>query len=253
MVYARRYRRRRRFGRVVRRRGRKPWRRRRRQLFRRPRNRARSLRNGSVQRPSMYRLPMYLPDRTRVTMKYSEVHTYDPALAGNAQRVFRLSSIWDPDQTGTGNSASGYTLWSPHYRRYSVINATYIFQWVDNGGTQSYTMYAYVADGTTAALPGTTALVTAVRPGLKRVNVVPGTHNYQPSIRGKVPIKSWINMNWRERAAIMGQVPAAEHSVYVTVGVYPTDTQTDPAAIDMQMTIYYDVLLYELIQPTTAE
>lgn len=255
MVYARRYRRRRRFGRTVRRRARKPWRmRRRRRYWRRPRGRARSLRNGTVQVPSMSRLPMYLPDRVRVAMKYTKVMNFDPAAGGTAQRVFRLTAPVDPDYTdvAVGPAASGWGLWTEHYRRYSVINATFIFTYVDNGGTQSYTLFTYVHPDDPLTFTGAAADVNDLRPGVTRKIVQPGQTERVPYIKKKIPIKAWVNKTWADRATIVSNVPANDDNVYLTCGVYPTDLSTDPSVIDCKVTIYFDVLLFGLEVPTST-
>ncbi len=63
-----------------------------------------------------------IPDRTVVTLKYTEKIQFNPA-ATSYEYIYRGNSINDPNFTGTGGRPVGYTEWSSFYNRYRVVGS----------------------------------------------------------------------------------------------------------------------------------
>ncbi len=98
---------------------------------RRPRRRRRA-RKMRVQRPIL----SGFPSRKLVKLKYVDSNvTLDPTnigIAGAAQYVYRMGSLFDPDYTGVGHQPMCYDQWSAIYRRYTVLGAKITAQFVPN-------------------------------------------------------------------------------------------------------------------------
>jgi hypothetical protein len=202
-------------------------------------------------KPTIGWLPYRLPDRAYTKFTYSVVKSYDPAAGGVSSNRFRLSSIYDPDITGAGVSASPYTALDSYYDSYTVVAARYYVSWVDDGSAAAYTAYAYVYGGA-ASQPSTTPAVLAVDPAVQKYSVVPGTHNFQRKFGGKVRMADWCPRDPIVRGVAMNDNPALIDSVYLTMGVYPEDEASDLGAIEMKVQIVYTVLLHHKAATTVV-
>lgn len=78
------------------------------------------------------------PDSARSFLAYEGTYGLVEAGAGQgAFQVMRLNSIYDPDFTGVGVTALGYTTWQNYYSKYRVIGARAIVRFVNvTGGGQ---------------------------------------------------------------------------------------------------------------------
>lgn len=96
------------------------------------------MRRPSLRAPSSgtWSIPRYLnnwqrskdapfPDRMSVKLLYSDVKTFALSAAGNAQTVFSLNSIYDPDVTGIGHQPRGHDELATLYKRYRVSGCKY--------------------------------------------------------------------------------------------------------------------------------
>ncbi len=71
----------------------------------------------------MQSVRVLIPDRTLVTLKYTEKIQFNPA-ATTYEYVYRGNSINDPNFTGTGGRPVGYNEWQGFYNRYRVIGSS---------------------------------------------------------------------------------------------------------------------------------
>jgi hypothetical protein len=68
---------------------------------------------------SIIRMPVILPDRIQVTMRYRESLTMS-STAGLGTYRFSMNSIFDPNVTGGGHQPLGYDQWAAFYQQYEV-------------------------------------------------------------------------------------------------------------------------------------
>ncbi len=64
-----------------------------------------------------------LPSNFSGVLAFSEVKQLAPAASTVTANVYRLNSVYDPDFTGVGTTAYGYTTFSGVYGRYRVLSA----------------------------------------------------------------------------------------------------------------------------------
>lgn len=72
---------------------------------------------GFLKAPSLY------PARRVGTLAYDAVFNLSPAASASAYNTFRANSVFDPDFSGAGTTASGYTQLAAVYGRYRVLKA----------------------------------------------------------------------------------------------------------------------------------
>lgn len=65
-----------------------------------------------------------VPDRMTVRMKYVTYVDLDTSSTGRKSNIFRLNSIYDPDQTGGGGQPTGHDQWAYFYSKYRVHQCT---------------------------------------------------------------------------------------------------------------------------------
>jgi len=61
-----------------------------------------------------------LPPRARLKMQYAHTVVFGDGAVTMENQVYRLNSVWDPDFTGTGVTATGYSTFAALYGRYFV-------------------------------------------------------------------------------------------------------------------------------------
>lgn len=76
--------------------------------------------------PTFYRAG---PVIQRVDFAYASLRTVSEGSVGaGALSVYSLNSIWDPDVSGAGSSALGYSMYSNSFSRYRVLRARMIIE-----------------------------------------------------------------------------------------------------------------------------
>lgn len=76
------------------------------------------------QMPPIKSMPLIVPDRVRVRLRYSE-NVLLAAVVGvqPAVQTWAGNSIWDPDVTGVGGTVTGASFWANFYARYLVVRS----------------------------------------------------------------------------------------------------------------------------------
>ncbi len=75
--------------------------------------------------------PTLFKSRMTGTMTYAAAVGVSPASSAAATVAFRLNSVYDPDYSGTGTTALGYTQMSANYGRYRVTAFKAIVEYVN--------------------------------------------------------------------------------------------------------------------------
>jgi len=121
-----------------------------------------------------------LPSTSKCLMTFSAQSTItEGAAAGGALYQYRLNGVYDPDFSGVGTTATGYTTYSAAFGFYRVLRAT--VRLTASATTTALTGFADVILAPTAVTVFTSS-PTAWRsiPGAHRMQVVPlaqGGHN----------------------------------------------------------------------------
>lgn len=71
------------------------------------------------------------PSKMRAIMRYSQVISLDPGLAGTGHWLFRANSIFDPDFTGAGHQPYGHDTYELIYNHYQVIKSVCKVTWTE--------------------------------------------------------------------------------------------------------------------------
>lgn len=99
--------------------------------------------------------PTNLADRTMVKLKYMERIVFTSTAGVQSSQVFRGNSLFDPNQTGTGQQPLGFDEWCNFYANYRVkgakINVQYVSPSSTTSATQTWDVALYPALVTTIA------------------------------------------------------------------------------------------------------
>lgn len=192
---------------------------------------------------------MRLPQRCRVTLKYSTAKVFDPTTGALSLNVFRLASIQDPDYTGVGGQPLGHDLYTSKYRYNTVLNVHYKLEVVSNTSTiPGVTLFARPSDQASWS-PSITSLNEAENLNYKRV--LPGAMVRPAQLRGRINLKKWLPYPWAQRAANSGSNAPLE--LYLHMGIAGPNGTEDPPPCHVRITIWYDVLFHGLIERTTSD
>lgn len=63
------------------------------------------------------------PRKMRAVLRYSSTFNLEPGVGQTAHRIFRASSIYDPDLTGLGHQPYGHDTFQSIYNHYRVVKA----------------------------------------------------------------------------------------------------------------------------------
>lgn len=79
------------------------------------------------------------PPRTaRSLLAFSKAYLLAETVGGSgASYAFRLNSVYDPDSSGIGTTATGFTQWTNFYRNYRVKRVTVRLEGVISGGSSA--------------------------------------------------------------------------------------------------------------------
>ncbi len=75
--------------------------------------------------------PTLFKSRLSGTMTYAAAVGVSPAASAAASVAFRLNSVYDPDYSGTGTTALGYTQMAANYGRYRVTGFRAVVEYVN--------------------------------------------------------------------------------------------------------------------------
>lgn len=89
---------------------------------------------GKGPRAPLLPLVAFVPSAKRILMTFSNSHSITETAVGlGANYFYRLNSPYDPDATGVGASAIGYSTWSALFLNYKVRKVTVRIQGVASG------------------------------------------------------------------------------------------------------------------------
>lgn len=90
--------------------------------------------------------------RLNNTFIYNDTVFLNPGLGATAEHDFRLSSLFDPDQTGIGHQPTNFDQLMLLYERYCVYEVEYRITFVSDLSSTNYIVGATVCDLNTAAV-----------------------------------------------------------------------------------------------------
>lgn len=70
---------------------------------------------------SMWHVASSMPYKLRNRMKFSSVIAFTTVAGAYGEYVFRMNSLYDPDQTGVGSQPTGFDQWATFYNLYRVV------------------------------------------------------------------------------------------------------------------------------------
>lgn len=183
-----------------------------------------------------------MPNILRTTLKYTTRVQLNPTTGATAYNFFRMTSIYDPDYSGTGTQPLGHDQLAVFYERYRVVSARITANFFTNATSSAGNAIGaiYITDTPPAAVP--TNIDTLVQqPNTKYVCFGPQNAMNPSKVSYGVNVKRMMG-RWADgdpAGANFGQNP--NENIYAVVAVAGVDASADPAAFDVQVQISFDV------------
>lgn len=187
-----------------------------------------------------------------VCLRYNATVTLDiTALGLTAWHVFRANSIFDPDLTGLGHQPLYRDSWAQFYNKYTVVSAKMVAEFVTQYETKvgQYWCATMVSDDPSDTPVDVTTLKERGKP--KYTCTLLAGRDAVPSVRMVRAASSKRVMgvtNVRDDPnyqATMASNPAS--TWFMGVGVYPVVPAEDNYAIQVNVTLYQNVILSDPI------
>lgn len=184
------------------------------------------------------------PSSKNILMTFASSGSLSESAAGSgASYFFRLNSVYDPDATGVGTTATGYSTWSALYLNYKVHKVTVRVQGTVSGlsaGSFANVVLAPVANQavipankqTWKMIPGA-KLRTVANNSVGGRNMFSFVANYDNAKVARLTKGQYSNdMDW---SGLIGSNPARMNYVFVAVdGVYTSSVTV--LAFNVQIT-----------------
>jgi len=97
------------------------------------------------------------PDQLKIKLKYSELLVLTSLVGAVTSNAFRMNSIFDPNQTGTGHQPYAFDQWAAMYSKYCVLGSKLTATFTQSGNTGGPWDVGVIGDGdaSIASLPST--------------------------------------------------------------------------------------------------
>jgi hypothetical protein len=157
----------------------------------------------------------------RGKMFYNTIIGLTPGAGAAIANVFRLNSVFDPDFTGVGTSAVGYTQLAALYGRYRVLSAKISVEFINTTAAVPLTCFIVVNPVTTVGV-GIAQILAQRYVWTRGVSAITGSatvfHTAEADVHAIYGVPRQQVRNEDDFAAVAGANP--NNGVYAHVGVY---------------------------------
>jgi hypothetical protein len=165
--------------------------------------------------------PSIFPPMFRGKMFYNTIIGLTPGAGAAVANVFRLNSVYDPDFTGVGTSAVGYTQLAALYGRYRVLSAKISVEFINTTAAVPLTCFLVVNPVTTVGV-GIAQILAQRFVWTRGVSAITGSatvfHTAAADVHTIYGVPRTQVRNEDDFAAVAGANP--NNGVYAHVGVY---------------------------------
>ncbi len=185
--------------------------------------------------------PCIFPSMFRGKMFYNTVLALAPAAGAVSANVFRWNSVYDPDYTGVGSTALGYTQTSALYGRYRVLASKMTVEFVNTSAATPLTCFIVLNPVNTVGID--IAKILAQRFVWTRgIGTATGsasiTHSIQAPVHRIYGVPARQVRDEDDFAGLVGGNP--NNGVYAHVGAYADGGAA--GALTIHVRIEYDVV-----------
>lgn len=210
--------------------------------------RRRPNRNGqsaSQNNSAIARTPLYLglfPPGKRLTLRYSEILSLNPASGGLVGYTFSANGCYDPNISGIGHQPYGFDQIMSYYNHYVVHSSSIAVMPHSQGGNDAYLFIK---------LQDTSSLAVSIIEHIAEENAVAIANQASIFFSGKK-----LTMNYSAREFFRVKDPVLADDLYGSNSTNPQDQAyyivgaaaaagEDPPAVSFLVTIDYDVVFLE--------
>jgi len=180
------------------------------------------------------------PAQFRGNHAYLTALLLSPAVGSVATNVFRLNSLYDPDLSGVGTSATGYAAAAALYNRYRVLRARAEISWTNLSTTIPATAFV-VTNPVTTVGTSWTQIAGQRHVWYKSLSVATGNSTAKHVVT--VPLHEVYGVPYSQLrdeddfAAVTGTNP--NNGIYLHVGVFNDGGAA--GSVNIHVRIIYDV------------
>lgn len=191
------------------------------------------------------------PDRTRVKLRYTDLVELQSASVSGADYVYRGSSVFDPDFTGTGSQPANFDDFAFIYDRYRVHGSTISISVTNyaTGSVDAVTLLISARFTSTAITSLTTLLGAQAQPYSRLI---------KPQSVNSLQRPYTMSMSTRKRMGMTPTQYAGNQDLTATVNTNPaqnwywhlsvlSDDLTSTNQVSINVTLTYDVEFYQRI------
>lgn len=210
-------------------------------------NRARRSRRGKKSAGTVMKArgltsaPLIFPSQFRGRLNYDTLLQLAPAASAVAYNTFRLNSVYDPDYSGVGTAAYGYSALAALYGRYRVLGYSVHISYTNLSTTLPLTVFA-VATPVTTVGTGITQILSQRRTWFSGLSTANGNGTKEHSFSGPVGaiygVPAAQVRNEDDFASVTGNNP--NNGIYAHIGAF--NNGASAGTLNIQVRIQYDVV-----------
>lgn len=195
-----------------------------------------------------YSTPNVVPDKKVCKLRYVQTIPLDPSVQTASNWVFRANSLFDPDYTGTGHQPLGFDEMALFYDHYIVIGSkiTAKFISIGSGSTTNCCMVGVRLNDSSTV---TASYQTVMEQANNRYKFLSNSGALQSQTCTKTysPRKFFGIKDINDNRSLLGASMSANPNEDAMFHVYaaPFDTATNPAALNVLVTIEYIAVFSE--------
>lgn len=211
-------------------------------------NKARRGRQGRKGASAPRALPMLtaVPQSKRIVQTFSATNAItEPSAGAGFSYFYRLNSVYDPDSSGVGTTAGGYSTWASLFLNYKVRRVTVRFQGTAALSNNSMAQITLAPVPNQAVIPSNPRLWVTI-PGAKALYTAPNVNG------GKNVVEHTMNLDLAKVARVtrqqyetdmdfsgaVGSNPARQIYFFVSIAAVGSTT---PATLYFALQITYEV------------
>lgn len=190
------------------------------------------------------------PQQMKVTLKYVETRSMNPAAGATDWIIYGLNNVYDPYSGAGGHQPSNFDRWSQIYRKFLVYNARVLVQYAPEAAANIVPGYfGFVLDTSANQVGAATDPASLMEQPYAQYSLAGLAAGGLPngSLRATIPIYSWLGCrNLGElRAnpdAVCTSAAGPTTQLYMEVW-YAAINGDDPGTASFRIEIEYDVLM----------
>lgn len=186
----------------------------------------------------------------KVTLKYVETRSMNPAAGATDWLIYGLNNLFDPYQGAGGHQPSNFDRFSLIYRQFCVYNTRVLMQYAPEAAANiSPGYFGFIVDTSANQVGAATDPASLMEQPYAQYSIagLSAAGSINGSIRASIPVYSWLGV---KSAALLAANPDARHlssggptlQLYMEAW-YAAINGDDPGTASFRFEFEYDVIM----------